>query len=391
MDTELIELAQALIRIPSVTAHEKEIAQYIVRFLEGSGLKVEICDDHTVIGVLRRDVGPTILLDSHIDTVDANPSEWHHPPFAAVVEQGKLYGRGASDMKGALASMLTAVKHVAQDQSWKGTLVLTGTSWEEYFEGHTLGKAIAHLAQQGVRPDYVIIGEASEMNLKRGQRGRTRLYMDIKGKASHSAHPEEGINAIYKAVHLIQRIRGMNLAHDEFLGQGIVELIGIESRPHPVDSVVPYYCRLSYDLRLLPGQTKESVLAQFGQIVRGLTQEDPELEVNIRLASGELLTSSGKREVVETFAPAWKLVEEHELVQRTLSALRGIGLQPRVTKYGFCTNGSYSAGIAAIPTIGFGPGQETMAHVVDEYICIDALEKACAGYIAILQKLLTSH
>ena len=115
---------------------------------------------------------------------------------------------------------------------------------------------------------------------------------------------------------------------------------------------------------------------------------DPSWNAELSIATGELRKADGTTEVVEAFPPAWKMPEDHPLVQKSLRAVRSVGLKPMLTKYDFCTNGSYSAGVAGIPTIGFGPGKETTAHIVNEYVELAELEKACDGYVAIVQRLL---
>lgn len=386
----VIALAQELIRLPSLSGQEAGVAAHARDYMAGAGFTARVDDHGTAIGVLRRGDGPTLLLDAHTDTVDVERGGWRHDPFGGEIEVGYLYGRGAADMKGALAAMLAAGAALARE-SWRGTLVITGTSWEERFEGYTLGVALAELAREGVRPDAVIIGEASELNVKRGQRGRTRLHFDVRGRPAHSAHPERGVNAVYHAAELIRRIRQMPLPEDDFLGRGIAELIGIGSQPQPIDSIVPYACRVSYDLRLLPGQTRASVLAQFAGIIEQLHAGDAAFQAEVSIAGGELVTSDGRVERVEPFPPAWKLEEGHPLVQRAVAALRGIGQRPAVTKYGFCTNGSYSAGEAGIPTIGYGPGAEDGAHVAEERIAVDEVERACEGYAAIARAVLAGR
>jgi len=385
---KLTALARDLIRIPSLAGQETQIAAYVQEYLTAAGFEAATNDYNTVVAVLRGGEGPTILLDAHIDTVDANPGEWTHHPYAAEIDGGAIYGRGATDMKGALAAMMRAGETLAAEGISRGNLIVTATSWEERFEGHTLGIAIEDLSSRGLRPDYVIIGEASQLNIKRGQRGRTRIHFDVKGRAAHSAHPEEGVNAVYKALALAQRIREMPLPADDFLGRGIIELIGIDSLPRPIDSVVPFGCQLSYDLRLLPGETKASVLDQFRAVVDVLASEDPDFHADFHITQGELTTRQGEVEIIEAFPPAWKIPEDHILVGTARAALRSIGLDPQVTKYDFCTNGSYSAGIAGIPTIGFGPGAESGAHIIDEHIAIEELEKACLGYEAIVRRVL---
>jgi len=379
-------LAQSLLRIPSVTGHEAQVADFVRGYLQALGFEAWVNDYHTVIAVLRHGDGPVVLMDGHIDTVEANATGWRHPPFAGEIEAGRLYGRGASDMKGALAAMLHAAATLA-GFPFAGTLVITGTSWEEHFEGYTLGKALDELTARGVPPDYVIIGEASELNIKRGQRGRTRVLVDIQGKAAHSAHPAKGVNAVYRAVPLIQRLRALPPRTDDFLGPGIIELIGLHSLPQPVDSIVPYAARLSYDLRLLPGESPDSVLARFQAEIAALAAQDPDFRATAEIAQGTLVTASGRQESVVAFPPAWKLPADHPLVQKAQAALLSIGLRPQITKYDFCTNGSYSASVARIPTIGFGPGTEAGAHITDESVATEELALASAGYVAICREL----
>jgi putative selenium metabolism hydrolase len=387
-NNELIELAQALLRIPSKTGEERKIAEFACDYMEDAGFECEINKYNSVFGIVRFGKGPTILLDAHIDTVDAGSAKWKHNPYSGEIDNGRIYGRGASDMKGSFAAMLQAAKELSKQRELNGNIIITGTSWEEYFEGFTLGKIIEDLNGIGLKPDYAIIGEASELNIKRGQRGRTRVFCDIKGKPSHSAHPEEGINAVYKATALIKKIRETELPADDFLGKKIIELIGVQSSPFPVDSVVPYNCRIGYDLRILQGDTKDTVLRQFKDIVNEIKNEDKDFDADISIASGEVFDNEGQKEIVEAFPPAWEIPEDHMFVKNSKKALNSIGLNPEITKYDFCTNGSYTAGEASIPTIGFGPGKESSAHIVDEYIEIKELEKACAGYIAILESML---
>jgi acetylornithine deacetylase/succinyl-diaminopimelate desuccinylase-like protein len=179
----------------------------------------------------------------------------------------------------------------------------------------------------------------------------------------------------------------LNQGKIPFLGKSIIELIGIDSQPKPIDSVVPYNCRVSYDLRLIQGDTREKILGIFENVVNDLKKNDKDFQVEISIASGELTTTDGKTEIVEAFPPAWAIDESHPIVQKTKEALESIGQKPEITKYNFCTNGSYSAGEAEIPTIGYGPGYETTAHIIDEYIEIDHLVKVSEGYAAIVRSL----
>lgn len=120
--------------------------------------------------------------------------------------------------------------------------------------------------------NYVIIGEASELNLKIGQRGRAEIVVETFGKPAHSANPQAGINAVYKMAQLIDKIRTITPPTHPVLGHGILELTDIKSSPYPGASVVPDYCRATYDRRLLVGETKESVIAPLENVPQNLSR-----------------------------------------------------------------------------------------------------------------------
>jgi len=389
----VVALAQDLIRRPSPSGREADVAQAMQRFFQATGFECIVDDANTVVAWHTFGPGPVVLMDGHIDTVAADPVGWTSPPFAAEVHDGRIYGRGASDMKGAVAGMMIAARDLvaqvaAGERSLTGTLVITGTTWEERFEGYTLERAFAFLETRDLRPDIVIIGEASELNVKRGQRGRTRVIVNVAGRAAHSAHPDAGLNAIHQATRLMENVRARTPGRNAVLGENVRELIGISSQPDPPDSVVPSGCRLVYDLRILPGETPKTVLAEFRSCIDACVAEDCTFAATVSLASEILVSSTGSEVTVTPFPPAWLLPEEHPAVQSAVAALQAISQTPLVTTYDFCTNGSYSAGVAGVPTLGYGPGKESTAHIVDEHLEIDELHAAVDGYRAIAAALL---
>lgn len=333
----------------------------------------------SVIGIINGAApGPTLLLDAHIDTVGiAAGVAWNHDPFAATVVDGAVVGRGTADMKGALAAMLHA-SAVVDRASLHGRIVVSATTLEEVFEGVTLADVMAQ-----VQPDFVIVGEATELNLNRGGRGRAEIHLTTTGKPAHSSSPQLGRNAVSDMVRVISAIDGLELPADPLMGPAILALTDIISAPYPGHSVIPAQCRATYDRRLLPGESAEDVLAAI-LALPGL--EDVKLEAVI--AQGEHTAYTGKTIRHGKFYPAWRLPEEHSLVQRALAGLHGAGQTPQIGAYRFCTNATYSAGIAHIPTIGYGPGGEGDAHVVDERLQIDDLLAAARGYRAMIEAIL---
>ena len=384
----LIGCCQQLIRCQSYSGEEANAAACLTDALKKLGFHDVITDKYgNIIGHIKgQRPGKKILFDGHIDTVPVTDvSKWNDDPFAAVVHDGKIYGRGASDMKGSVSAMISAAAYFAQDTAgdFAGDIYVAGVVFEECFEG-VASRSVSNI----VNPDYVVIGEASELNIKRGQRGRAEIVVETYGKSAHSANPKEGINAVYKMTKLIERINQLEPTVQPILGEGILELTDIKSSPYPGASVVPEKCSATYDRRLLVGETRESVLQPVKDIITELEKQDPEFKAAAYYAKGQEKCYTGDFIEGERFFPGWLYDEKDEFVQAALAGLKGVGLQPEVTQYSFCTNGSHYAGEAGIKTIGFGPSKENIAHTVNEYIEIDQLNKAAEGYYAIIKAVL---
>ena len=384
----VIGLCQALVQRKSLSGHEDAVVERMKQAFEELSFDDVRTDEYgNVLGLMKGNrPGHALLLDGHIDIVPVpDESKWMHNPFGGEVEDGKIYGRGTSDMKGAVSAMIAASAFFAADtrRDFAGEIYVSGVVCEEIFEG-----IAARKISQSIQPDYVVIGESSELNLKRGQRGRAEIVVETSGKPAHSANPRAGINAVYKMAALIGEIGRLKAPVHEILGEGILELTDIKSSPYPGASVVPDYCRATYDRRLLVGETKESVLRPLQALIEEMKHKDAEFGAKVHFASDVQKCYTGAEIRGERFFPGWVFDEEDEFVQACLAGLRSAGLDPDITQYSFCTNGSHYAGEAGIRTIGFGPSRENLAHTIDEYIEIDQLLKAAEGYYGILAAVL---
>lgn len=387
-ENQVIELCRKLIQQKSYSGHEDGVAGVLKEELPKLGFDSVTVDKYgNVIGCIKgKKPGKKLLFDGHIDTVPVtDETEWQYPPFAAEIHDGKIYGRGTSDMKGAVAAFVSAAANFAADtdKDFAGELYIAGVVHEECFEG-----VAAREISAAVKPDYVVIGEASALNLKVGQRGRGEIVVETFGKPCHSANPEKGINAVYKMAKVIEAIRTLTPTHHPVLGDGILELTDIKSSPYPGASVVPEYCRATYDRRLLVGETKESVLEPIQKLMDQLMAEDPQLKVKVSYAVGEELCYTGNHIQGERFFPGWLYDENEDFVQDVKKELEDMGYTPSITQYNFCTNGSHYAGEAGIKTFGLGPSQENLAHTVNEYIEIDQLTKVTDCYYGVMKALL---
>lgn len=385
---EVIDLCQQLVRNKSYSGQEAGVAKTLETYMLEHGFdEVNIDLYGNIIGHIKgKKKGPKLLFDGHIDTVPVeDEKKWQYPPFEAQIHDGKIYGRGTSDMKGAVAAMVAAAGYFAQDldKNFCGDVYCAGVVHEECFEG-----VAAREISKMVEPDYVVIGEASNLNLKIGQRGRAEIVLESFGQSCHSANPEKGINAVYKIFPAIEALHKMKTTHHDVLGDGILELTDIKSAPYPGASVVPDYCRATYDRRLLTGESKESVLLPLENALAKLMAEDKAAKYKISYAVGEEQCYTGNSIEGERFFPGWLYEKDDDFVKAVHEELCTSGFSPEITQYNFCTNGSHYAGEAKIKTIGMGPSKENIAHTCNEYIEIDQLTKAVECYQAIMRALL---
>lgn len=378
------ELCTKLIQTQSYSGQEQEVVRVVQKAMKELGYDDVTIDAYgNVIGCIRGNgPGAKILLDGHVDTVPVNESQrWSVDPFGGQVVSDRIYGRGASDMKGAVAAMICGAAYFAENcrRNFPGEIYVAGVVYEELFEGVS-----ARLISQQVQPDYVIIGEASNLNLKIGQRGRAEIVLETIGKPAHSANPEKGINAVKSMMKLLGALEEIKPREQENLGKGIMEITDIISSPYPGASVLPERCIATLDRRLLVGDTKESVLAPILEKIRELEAVDPTFHGRAYLRGETKTCYMGNQIEAVRFFPGWRFDENQEFVQRAYESLKNLGLHPVITNYSFCTNGSHYAGERGIPTLGFGPSQECLAHTVDEYVLLEQLHKSAEGYAAIL-------
>lgn len=378
---KLITFTQDLVRIPSLSGQEEAVARRVEEEMRSLGFDRVWSDGcGNVIGVVEGDApGPTVLFDAHTDTVGVSPGvPWARDPFSGDVADGALHGRGSADMKGALAAMIHGVGGLDRSRL-AGRAVVSASVLEEVLEGVALAKVVE---QTGA--DFVVIGEATELQLARGGRGRAEIHLETIGRPSHSSAPHLGRNAVLDMMRVIAAVEAIELPDNPLMGPAILALTDIISDPYPGHSVIPSICRATYDRRLLPGESAQDVLAAISA-----RPELADIRLNAAIGVGEYTSHTGYTFVQEKFFPAWELLEEDEFVQRALNALHRAGIEAETGAYRFCTNAAYSAGVADIPTLGFGPGAERDAHVINERLQLHELLAAAQGYAAIATAMLS--
>ena len=374
---ELDDFCRELVQIPSVSGSERDIARRILTEMQRLGYDEARMDGMgNVIGRVGPASTPTVLFNGHMDTVGIGDVDlWPHPPYAGVVESGILFGRGASDMKGGLAAMIHGIGSLVpnKDSLTSGVYVVAVVQ-EEPCEG----LAMRHLVEvEGLRPRAVVLGEATNLHLARGQRGRMEIEVAIQGKSCHASSPQRGVNAIYEAARFVfgLQLLAPQLASDAFLGQATIAVTEIESRAGS-SNVVPDYCRVHIDRRPTAGDTETRALTEVRRI---LSRESIQANVEVPTYHGTSYTGLAV-EAPESY-PSWSTPEDHLLVRKAAGAVESVlGYVPRIGRWEFSTDGVYTMGVGGIPTIGFGPGEEKHAHSVDDQVRLEDVFAAARVY-----------
>jgi putative selenium metabolism hydrolase len=235
------------------------------------------------------------------------------------------------------------------------------------------------IEEDKLRPHFVVSTEPTNLNIYRGHRGRMEITVSFYGVSSHGSAPERGKNAIYMASRVALEIEKLNerLAFDEFLGRGSVTISEIVSGS-PSLCAVADFARIHLDRRLTWGETKESAVKEIEALVEGMNAKVEVLEYNETAYTG--LTYG-----MEKYYPTWKLEENHPFVQAGNRSFQKLfDRKPIIDKWTFSTNGVTINGIYKIPTIGFGPGNEVLAHAPNEKVPVSDLVTASAFYAGLV-------
>lgn len=387
-DVALVDFARALARTPSASGDERAAVERTAAELETLGFdEVEIDEAGNAIGILGGGSGPRLLVDGHIDSIPLHSAErWSVDPFGGEIIDGRLYGLGICDQKASIAAAAYGLAAASKSGKLEGTVALVASVCEEAVEG----AALAGFTER-FRPGFAITSEPNDTRLCIGQRGRAKVELSVEGRACHAGHAAQGINAAEALALVIAEVRRLEQPLHEQLGRRDVTCIDVVSSPYPSVSTVPGSATARFDCRFLPGETPESLCEALRSCAERALADWPERPVvSVGLVEARFATWTGASFSLAEFEPAWWAEERSTLVTAAMAGLEDVGLDATPTHYSFCTNGSYLAGVAGIPTIGFGVGVEHVAHQVDEHVTLDSLRSGAQGFAAIARRLLAS-
>lgn len=366
-----------IVCIPSSESQIKDVGERIAGELKNLGFEGIHFD---IQGNLQASIGHgrrVLIYDSHIDTVGVEEVEkWEHPPYGGWIENGKLYGRGACDEKGSTPPMAYGLSYARELGLLEGFRVIYFGNMEEWCDGIAPRVFCEH--DPAILPDAVLIGEPTNLRVYRGHKGRIEMRIKSFGKSAHAASNYLGKNAIYQLTPVIEQIQKMekDLLIDPFLGQARITVSDMKVSTCSINTV-PHYAEIFIDRRLTFGESAEDAVNQIQEILNAQMPIQLQLEVlNYSDPSYTGFTIS-----VPKIFPAWALSEDNVLVRAGQEVRKMMGLEDEPAgKWDFSTNGTYWAGIAGIPTIGFAPGDERLAHASNEHIKLADVVKSVEFY-----------
>jgi succinyl-diaminopimelate desuccinylase len=383
-EDRVVRWVQELVRIPSVYRPEQgeaeePAARWVEARLKEIGLETsfEVVEPGrpNVIGIWRGAEGSkTLMFEGHTDVVtEGDVSQWTYPPFEARIVDGKMYGRGANDMKGGLVAAICAIKAIVESGVKLGGDILIGAVCDE--EGHMIG--IKHFVEQGWADDVdaAIICEPEENHICISQKGVMWVRVTVRGKMAHGAMPLTGVNSAYPTAEFLVAMRELEAAQiaehgrHEFLGQPSITPTILRSplRGEPQNNVMPAQTQVVLDIRLIPSQSPEEIESKIRAVCDAMHAKDERVAFVV--------------EVLETRAPT--ATDRNEAVVRVLhQAYRDLtGEEPIYGGVPGSTDGTILNSWAGVPIVTCGPGDIYIPHHVDEWLGLDELIEATKLYV----------
>lgn len=381
---DMVRFCQRLIQTPSLSGQEGAVVDLVAQEMEALGFdEVYVDPVGNVVGRMRGEGGPSVMFNCHVDHVaPGDESRWPFPPYAGTLHEGCIWGVGASDTKGALAPQVYALAALRRAGfRFPGDVYVVGVVQEEV-NGLGTRNLLRHL-----RTDAVVLGEATANQIARGHRGRGEVVVRIRGRAAHASAPERGVNPHQVAARFLLALERLSLpAHPEL---GYSTLTPTLYRTDQVSgNVIPGEVELHLDWRVVPGMEVEAFLAR----LQALADECriPGSEVEVGLMQRHLRSYKGHEQTISALTMPFVLPEDHALVQGSRAILsQALGREVRVGFWRFTTDGGHFMG-AGIPTIGFSPCEEHLAHTAEDRVSVALMEEGMVGYMALALHLGTS-
>jgi succinyl-diaminopimelate desuccinylase len=379
-----IAFAAELIRIPSLPGEEGAVAKRIMDELGALGFdEVNVDRAGSVVARIRGGGAPAVMLSSHMDVVDVGDRDaWEHDPHGGIVAGGCLHGRGSVDVKGPLAiQVYAAASFVAERPA--GDLLMVFSVYEE--KGGWGMKRV--MDEAAVLPGAVILAEATNLDLCTGHRGHAELAVEIHGRAAHASAPERGRNPNQVLPHVLLALDALARVQPDhaLLGPATLTPTVIESWPRS-GNVIPDRVRVTLDLRVLPGWNEDEAVEEIRRWLAACVPPMDGVCVEVLPGRSRFRGWTGWEEESSNFTPGFLLPDQHPVV---LAAARAVtscgGRAPAIRQWKFGTDGGHSCGTHGVPTIGYAPGLEALAHTNREHLDLASARVAFDAYPTLIR------
>jgi acetylornithine deacetylase/succinyl-diaminopimelate desuccinylase-like protein len=316
------------------------------------------------------------MLNGHLDHVDAgDPADWRYPPFGGEIHDGELWGRGAADMKGALAAMVYAGGLVKMSgASLPGDLYVSGVVQEEVG-----GLGARHLSQT-LRVSRAVVGESCGNQLRRGHRGRVELMARFEGRSVHASMPDLGINPHFSMARFLAGLHSMQMSSSPAYGTSSVAPTCVASEPGSAN-VTPSALNLVLDWRNIPGEGPSDVVAKLETVLN--CSLEPGCQGRVEVATKDLVSYTGFRATYIDVFPSFTTEPDHPWLGEAQAVLStALGRDVEVGIWPFATDGGHFAETGTA-VIGFGPGDDAVVHTTEERLSLAQLLESVVGYVVL--------
>lgn len=376
---DVAKLLQEMLRFNTTNApgNEQPLAEMIAELIKQHGFEVDVdvfTENRANVTGRMKGSGerPALLFNGHLDVVPVGEMAWDHDPFAGVIADGKVYGRGSSDMKGGLAAMLVAAFAVhAAGKKLKGDLVFAGSAGEET---DSVGAKL-FVKKNGLDGiGAIVVGEPSSCGINVAEKGALWVQVTTKGKTAHGAFPHEGKNAILAMNAVLNKLSTykFKITENALLSPPTMNISTIQGGVKT--NVVPDRCVLTIDIRTVPGINHDDVVNEIRELCNQIKQTDPDFDADVEAINDR---------------PAVETSSDHPFVKMAQEVIKeefGKDVTPKGVN--FFTDAAIFLPPTGLPAILYGPGDASMAHQPNEHVSIKHLEEAVHFYAALIQRYL---
>lgn len=369
-----VDFLQRLIQSPGLPGEEEATARLVHREMEILGYDDVYTDEAgNVIGFIKgRGEAPSVMFNTHLDHVDVGMLDaWPYPPFGGELYQDCVWGRGAVDIKGPLAAQVYGMSRLlTSGMRPPGDVYVSAVVYEE------LGGLGARHLRHHIDIPLIVVGEPSGNALYRGHRGRIELIVHVKGRSAHASAPNRGANPLYVMASFLERLNQVSMNEDPDLGSSSVAPTLIKTDQRSAN-VIPGELWLTLDWRNIPGETENDICSVLQPVLDACVIEGTTGSISAPRYTRRSYT--GLTMDIPASMPPFVTRENDPSFQAARDVLESLWEAPPNTGFWqFATDGG-NFDAPGVTCIGFGPGDESLAHTIDEHIPIKQLNTALAA------------